>query len=50
VPPVVRSLPSEEARELLQLTRELVDRELAPHAAEMESRSAFPREVFRTLG
>jgi alkylation response protein AidB-like acyl-CoA dehydrogenase len=50
VPPVVRSLPSEEGRELLQLTRELVDRELAPHAADMESRSAFPREAFRTLG
>jgi alkylation response protein AidB-like acyl-CoA dehydrogenase len=50
VPPVVRSLPSEEARELLQLTLDLVDREVAPQAAEMESRSAFPREVFRTLG
>jgi alkylation response protein AidB-like acyl-CoA dehydrogenase len=50
VPPVVRSLPSEEARELLQLARDLVDREVAPQAAEMESRSAFPREVFRTLG
>ena len=50
MPPVVRSLPSEEARELLQLTRDLVDREVAPQAAEMESRSAFPREVFRTLG
>jgi len=50
VPPVLRSLPSEEGRELLQLTSELVDRELAPHAADMESRSAFPREAFRTLG
>lgn len=50
MPPVVRSLPSAEAEELLALTRDLVDRELAPRAAEMEARSAFPREVFRTLG
>jgi alkylation response protein AidB-like acyl-CoA dehydrogenase len=50
VPPVVRSLPSEEARELLQLTRDLVEREVAPQASDMEARSAFPRELFRTLG
>ena len=50
MPPVVRSLPSEEAEALLALTRELVDGEVAPRAAEMESRGEFPREVFRTLG
>jgi len=50
VPPVVRSLPSAEAEELLALTRDLVEREVAPRAAEMEAQSAFPREVFRTLG
>ena len=50
MPPVVRSLPSEEAQELLRLTRDLVEREVAPQAAEMESRGAFPRELFRTLG
>ena len=50
MPPVVRSLPSAEAEELLALTRDLVDGELAPRAAEMEARGAFPREVFRTLG
>jgi len=50
VPPVVRSLPSPEAAALLELARELAEQELAPRAAEMESRSEFPREVFRTLG
>lgn len=50
MPPVVRSLPSAEAEELLALTRDLVEREVAPRAAEMEAQSAFPRELFRTLG
>jgi alkylation response protein AidB-like acyl-CoA dehydrogenase len=50
VPPVVRSLPTAEAEELLGLTRELAAQELAPRAGEMERRSEFPREVFRTLG
>ncbi|MBK5307798.1 MAG: acyl-CoA dehydrogenase family protein [Frankiaceae bacterium] len=50
MPPVVRSLPSAEAEALLELARDLAEQELAPRAAEMESRSEFPREVFRTLG
>jgi alkylation response protein AidB-like acyl-CoA dehydrogenase len=50
VPPVVRSLPSAEAEALLSLTRDLVEGEIAPRAAEMEARAEFPREVFRTLG
>ena len=50
MPPVVRSLPTPEAEALLELTRELAEQELAPRAAEMEARSEFPREVFRTLG
>jgi alkylation response protein AidB-like acyl-CoA dehydrogenase len=50
VPPVVRSLPTPEAEALLDLARDLADQELAPRAAEMEQRSEFPREVFRTLG
>lgn len=45
-----RQLPSDEARELLTLTRELVHRELLPRAAEEEAAGRFPREVFRTLG
>ncbi|MFF2079990.1 acyl-CoA dehydrogenase family protein [Kitasatospora sp. NPDC058162] len=47
---VERQLPSEEARELLSLTRDLVQRELQPRAAEDEAADRFPREVFRTLG
>ncbi|MED7954914.1 acyl-CoA dehydrogenase family protein [Streptomyces sp. BE20] len=47
---VDRQLPSEEARELLSLTRDLVQRELQPRAAEDEAVGRFPREVFRTLG
>jgi alkylation response protein AidB-like acyl-CoA dehydrogenase len=47
---VDRELPSEEAAALLELTRDLVAREVLPVAAEMESRAEFPRELFRTLG
>jgi alkylation response protein AidB-like acyl-CoA dehydrogenase len=45
-----RMLPTEEARELLELTQELADKELAPRADEHERRGEFPREVIRTLG
>ncbi|MCW2600680.1 MAG: acyl-CoA dehydrogenase [Frankiales bacterium] len=48
--PVVRSLPTPEAEALLELTRDLVEHEVLPRAGEMESRSEFPRELFRTLG
>ena len=48
--PVERHLPTEEARELLALTRELAREELAPRVAEYEAASRFPREVFATLG
>jgi alkylation response protein AidB-like acyl-CoA dehydrogenase len=47
---VERELPTEQARALLELTRELADGELRPRAAEFERRAEFPREVFRTLG
>jgi hypothetical protein len=47
---VERLLPSDEARALLELTRELADKELRPRAAEYEQRAEFPRELFRTLG
>jgi alkylation response protein AidB-like acyl-CoA dehydrogenase len=47
---VVRSLPTPEAEALLELTRDLVEHELLPRVTEMEFRSEFPREVFRTLG
>ncbi|MER5863086.1 acyl-CoA dehydrogenase family protein [Kitasatospora sp. NPDC002040] len=48
--PVDRQLPSEEAKELLALTRDLVRNEVQPRAAEDEAVGRFPREVFATLG
>ncbi|MFI6619590.1 acyl-CoA dehydrogenase family protein [Streptomyces sp. NPDC050528] len=47
---VERELPSGEARELLELTVEIADKELAPRAAQFEEESRFPREVFGLLG
>jgi len=48
--PVTRLLPTPEAGELIDLVRELSDRELLPLAASYEREERFPREVFRTLG
>ena len=48
--PIRRLLPTPEAVALLDLVRDLADRELAPVAAEHERAGRFPREVFRTLG
>ncbi len=47
---VVRSLPTPEAEALLDLTRDLVEHEVLPRVGDMEARSEFPRELFRTLG
>jgi len=47
---VDRILPTDEAHDLLALTRELAAGELAPRAADFEARGEFPREVLRTLG
>ncbi|HLU45997.1 MAG TPA: acyl-CoA dehydrogenase family protein [Natronosporangium sp.] len=47
---VPRLLPTDEARELLELARELADKELAPRVDDYERRGEFPREVIRTLG
>jgi alkylation response protein AidB-like acyl-CoA dehydrogenase len=47
---VDRILPSAEAYELLGLTRELADGELAPRVARYEERGEFPRDVLRTIG
>ena len=47
---VERLLPTEEARDLLTLTREIASERLAPRAAADEAASAFPRDVFRLLG
>ncbi len=45
-----RILPTPEAYDLLALTREIADRELAPRAADFEARGEFPREILRILG
>ena len=47
---VERILPSDEAYALMELTREIADRELAPRAAAFESRAEFPRDVIRLVG
>lgn len=47
--PVERQLPTEEARDLLALVREIAQREIAPKAAEEEDAGRFPREIFTLL-
>ncbi|MFH8367191.1 acyl-CoA dehydrogenase family protein [Streptomyces sp. NPDC018031] len=47
--PVERQLPTEEARDLISLVRELAEREIAPRAAEEEAAGQFPRPLFRLL-
>jgi len=48
--PVSRLVSTQEAADLLDLTRQIARDELAPRAATAEADEAFPREVFRTLG
>lgn len=48
--PVRRVLPTPESVDLLQVVREVVARELQPRATVMESESAFPRDIFKSLG
>ncbi|MFT4187963.1 MAG: acyl-CoA dehydrogenase family protein [Aeromicrobium sp.] len=45
-----RLLPTDEARDLIELTREIASRELRPKVDEAERTASFPREVFRVLG
>jgi alkylation response protein AidB-like acyl-CoA dehydrogenase len=47
---VDRLLPTPEAEDLLALTRELADKELAPRVNSHEANETFPEGVFRTLG
>ncbi|SED80253.1 acyl-CoA dehydrogenase family protein [Streptomyces sp. TLI_105] len=46
---VERRLPTDEARELLSLVRDIARREIAPRAAEEEAAGRFPRELFTLL-
>ncbi len=48
--PAERLMPTEEAADLIDLTRTIVDKELRPHVDEAEATASFPRDVFRTLG
>jgi alkylation response protein AidB-like acyl-CoA dehydrogenase len=48
--PVSRRLPTEEARDLLALTREIAERAIAPAAAAEEEAGHFPRDTFRLIG
>ncbi|HSJ22168.1 MAG TPA: acyl-CoA dehydrogenase family protein [Nocardioidaceae bacterium] len=48
--PATRVMPTDEAADLIGLTRELVTKELAPAVASAEATETFPREIFRTLG
>lgn len=47
--PVERQLPTDEARDLLSLVRDIVRREIAPKAAEEEDAGHFPRDLFTLL-
>ncbi|PSK98046.1 hypothetical protein CLV63_10694 [Murinocardiopsis flavida] len=47
---VERALPTSEAADLLDLTREMAAKEVAPRAAADEEDGVFPREVFARLG
>ena len=47
---VDRMLPTREAADLLDLTRQLAERELAPRVTEAEATETFPAEVFKIIG
>src|SRR6478672_8449475 len=47
---VDRELPSAEAADLLELTRDLVARELLPRADKAEAAHSFPRDLIAQLG
>ncbi|HET6627835.1 MAG TPA: acyl-CoA dehydrogenase family protein [Nocardioidaceae bacterium] len=48
--PATRVMPTDEAADLINLTRELATKELAPRAADAEAEERFPRDVFTLLG
>ncbi len=48
--PATRVLPTEEATALINLVRDIAQRELLPLSADAEATETFPRESFRTLG
>ncbi len=48
--PATRLMPTDESRDLIDLTRQISDAELRPIVADYDRRGEFPREAFRTLG
>jgi alkylation response protein AidB-like acyl-CoA dehydrogenase len=48
--PAERFMPTPEAADLIELTRSIVEKEMRPRVDEAERTSAFPRDVFLTLG
>ena len=48
--PVQRLMPTEEGSDLIELVREIADKELQPKAAQYEREERFPREAFSLLG
>jgi alkylation response protein AidB-like acyl-CoA dehydrogenase len=48
--PVQRLMATPEAADLIELVREIAERQLAPIAAEYEAAGQFPRDTFRLLG
>ncbi|WP_030255904.1 acyl-CoA dehydrogenase family protein [Streptomyces violens] len=47
---VDRLLPTQEAEDLLDLTRDIADKELAPHVDKHEREERYPEGLFATLG
>ncbi|WP_167472030.1 acyl-CoA dehydrogenase family protein [Nocardia arthritidis] len=47
---VERMLPTQEARDLLELTRDIADKVLEPQVVECEKSATFPDDVFPALG
>ena len=43
-------MPTDEAADLIELTREICRKDLAPQVDEAERKHTFPEQVFRTLG
>jgi alkylation response protein AidB-like acyl-CoA dehydrogenase len=48
--PAERLMPTQEAADLIELTREIADKEMRPRVDDAERTGTFPRDVFLTLG
>ena len=48
--PATRLMPTDESADLIELTRSIVAKEIAPRVDADDAAGRFPRDVFRTLG